>query len=187
VVSVPNDNHGPDQTPGLAHLWAGWRSEGFARSKSGMTPVDPPGCVFCRIADSAKNPQVDTKAALILSQAKGIQVVLNMYPYTSGHLMVMPTRHVGGLADLTSEESDELWRVIRYADSIVRKTYKPDGTNIGMNQGRGSGASIPDHLHVHVVPRWASDTNFMTAIADTRVMIETVQRSYERLAANWET
>jgi ATP adenylyltransferase len=172
-----------DEAPGLAHLWAGWRSEGFVGSKSGMTPVDPPGCVFCRIAHSAQNAKAPQ--ALILHCDKGIQVVMNLYPYTSGHLMVMPTRHVGTLDELTAEESDELWRVIRYADSVVRQTYKPDGTNIGMNQGRGSGASIPDHLHVHVVPRWVSDTNFMTAIADTRVMIETVHRSYERLAANW--
>jgi diadenosine tetraphosphate (Ap4A) HIT family hydrolase len=175
--------------PGLAHLWAGWRSAGFARRSAEDTAADPsgmkapaePGCVFCRIAQSPL-PAVER---LVVAQQDGLMVVMNLYPYTSGHVMVIPERHTDVIAGLSDPESDALWAMIRRADIAVRKTFHPDGTNIGINQGIGAGASIPDHLHVHIVPRWANDTNFMTTVADTRVMIETIHRSYERLAGNW--
>jgi diadenosine tetraphosphate (Ap4A) HIT family hydrolase len=168
---------------GLAHLWAGWRSAGFTKSTdpSGMKAPTEPGCVFCRIVAS----EAPLAEKMVLEQSNGIMVLMNLYPYTSGHLMVIPERHTDGIAGLSDDESDTLWAMTRKADAAVRRTFHPDGTNVGINQGRGAGASIPDHLHVHIVPRWANDTNFMTTVADTRVMIETIHRSYERLAENW--
>jgi ATP adenylyltransferase len=176
---VPDEERAPS---GLAHLWAGWRSAGFSSSASGMSAPPVVGCVFCRIVDSPE-PAADK---LVLHHDDRVMVLMNLYPYTSGHLMVIPTAHIGRLADLPPETSTAIWDMIRRADVAVRRTFHPDGTNIGINQGRAAGASIPDHLHVHIVPRWSNDTNFMTAVADTRVMIETVQRSYERLSAKWE-
>jgi ATP adenylyltransferase len=167
---------------GLAHLWAGWRSAGFSSSASGMSAPAAPGCVFCRIIASPE-PLEDK---LVLHQDEAVMVLMNLYPYTSGHLMVVPTPHVGELAELGAETSASMWQMIGKADAVIRSTFHPDGTNIGINQGRAAGASIPDHLHVHIVPRWANDTNFMTAVADTRVMIETVHRSFERLSTNWK-
>ncbi len=140
-----------------------------------------PGCVFCRII----NAPATNAEKLVINQDQHVVVLMNLYPYTSGHIMVNPVRHVGSLGALTDAEAGALWASVRRADAVVRATFHPDGLNIGMNQGRAAGASIPDHLHVHVVPRWTSDTNFMTAVADTRVMIETVHRSYERLLEHW--
>lgn len=176
----------PDDRPtglsaGLSHLWAGWRSTAWSATPSGMAPEPEPGCTFCRIIESP----VSLAEKLVLHHDDQVVVLMNLYPYTSGHIMACPSRHVGSLAELADDESEALWAAIRRADVVVRATFHPDGLNIGMNQGRAAGASIPDHLHVHVVPRWKSDTNFMTAIADTRVMIETVYRSYERLLEHW--
>jgi ATP adenylyltransferase len=178
----PNEHEADSARYGLAHLWAGWRAVGFAGSSSGMAAPRPDGCVFCRIAESAE-PLADK---LVLFQDSQLMVIMNLYPYTSGHIMVIPSKHVGEINALDQLESAALWDAIRKSDEVVRRTFHPDGVNIGINQGRAAGASVPDHLHVHVVPRWASDTNFMTAVADTRVMIETVYRSYERLSMNWE-
>jgi ATP adenylyltransferase len=166
---------------GLAHLFAGWRAAGFTASKTGRDAPVEDTCVFCRIVAT---PMPDDKA-LIFQRTDGVMCVMNLYPYSSGHLLVMPTRHVADLGSLEDDEAAALWRVIRHADGVLRRTYHPDGINIGINQGLAAGASIPDHLHVHLVPRWKSDTNFMTAIADTRVLIETVAYSFERLRANW--
>jgi diadenosine tetraphosphate (Ap4A) HIT family hydrolase len=110
---------------------------------------------------------------------------MNRYPYTSGHMMVIPRRHIANIGDLDPDESTELWQMINHGDAAVRKTFDPDGVNVGINQGRAAGAGIPAHLHVHIVPRWASDTNFMTTIAETRVIPEPLNRSHERLAATW--
>ena len=166
---------------GLAHLWAGWRSTAWSATPSAMLPVQEPGCVMCRIASSP----VSNGERLVVHQDEQAIVLMNLYPYTSGHLMVCPVRHTGNLGDLSDLESSALWATILRADDAIRRTFHPDGVNVGINQGRAAGASIPDHLHVHIVPRWAADTNFMTAVADTRVMIETVHRSYERLMEHW--
>jgi ATP adenylyltransferase len=170
-----------ERAVGLAHLWAGWRSTAWSENPSGMAPVREPGCVMCRIAQSPASPA----ERLVVAQDDHVIVLMNLYPYTSGHIMVCPVRHTGLLGDLTEAEAAALWTTIRHADLAIRRTFHPDGVNIGINQGQAAGASIPDHLHVHVVPRWTADTNFMTAVADTRVMIETVHRSFERLAAHW--
>ena len=111
--------------------------------------------------------------------------VLNAYPYTSGHVLVMPRRHVRELGDLTSEEAAGLWAAVHKGVAAVKAAYHPDGLNLGLNLGRAAGAGIPAHLHVHIVPRWLGDTNFMTATAEVRVLPEALPVSWQRLRAAW--
>lgn len=175
----------------LEHLWAGWRSA-YVAGVAGADPVpggdgarsdDPTRCVFCRIAASGA-PSVDTG---VLWVGRTALVVLNAYPYTSGHLMAVPLRHVGTLADLDEEEAGELWSAARLGVAALEGAYRPEGVNLGANLGEAAGAGIPRHLHLHAVPRWTGDTNFMTAVAGTRVLPETLSSSWERLAAAWPT
>lgn len=111
--------------------------------------------------------------------------VLNAYPYASGHLLVMPVRHVAELDSLSVEESHDLWDGTRQAVSAIGAAYDPDGMNMGANLGHAAGAGIPSHLHMHVLPRWSGDTNFMTAVAGVRVMPESLVAGWERLHAAW--
>jgi ATP adenylyltransferase len=171
----------------LENLWAGWRHEyiveATARERAGELTHDPDECVFCRIAASGP-PSEDN---LIVWRSELTIVVLNLYPYASGHMLVLPVRHVPALADLTREESDELWRVTQQGIAAIEKAYEPDGLNMGANLGRAAGAGIPSHLHLHVVPRWSGDTNFMTSIGGTRVMPETLQLAWKKLSDAWSS
>ena len=137
----------------------------------------PGPCVFCRIADSGP-PSPDNG---VLWVGRTALVVLNAYPYASGHLMAVPLRHVRSLGDLTDAEADELWVAARLGVAAQEAAYSPEGVNLGANLGEAAGAGIPRHLHLHAVPRWKGDTNFMTAVADTRVLPETLASSWERL------
>jgi ATP adenylyltransferase len=112
-------------------------------------------------------------------------VVLNAYPYASGHVLVLPLRHVGTLGDLTELESREVWTATQDAVTAIEGAYNPDGLNLGANLGRAAGAGIPSHVHMHVLPRWSGDTNFMTSIAGTRVMPETLQVAWQKLSKAW--
>jgi ATP adenylyltransferase len=169
----------------LQNLWAGWRHdyivEATARERAGGLTHDPSDCVFCRIAESGP-PSEDN---LIVWRGALTFVVMNAYPYASGHMLVMPVRHVPALADLTSEESNEVWTATNRAIAAVEKAYEPDGLNIGANFGRAAGAGIPAHVHLHVVPRWSGDTNFMTSIGESRVMPETLQLAWKKLSEAW--
>ena len=136
---------------------------------------------MCRLADPAE-PMEEHH---VLWRGELTAAALNAYPYTSGHLMVMPRRHVGDLEDLKAEEATELWLAVSAGVKAVKKAYRPEGLNVGMNLGRAAGAGIPGHLHVHVLPRWAGDSNFMTSVAEARVMPETLSRSAEKLRAAW--
>jgi ATP adenylyltransferase len=110
---------------------------------------------------------------------------MNAYPYASGHVLVLPLRHVGPMAELTEPESAELWSATREAVATIEKAFEPDGLNMGANLGRAAGAGLPGHLHLHVLPRWSGDTNFMTSVAETRVLPETLQLSWKRLTDAW--
>lgn len=177
----------------LEHLWAGWRNAyvtGAAVGSPAGSPTDgahpeaadaPDRCVFCRIAASGP-PSITTG---VLWVGRTALVVLNAYPYTSGHLMAIPLRHVGSLGDLSEEEASELWAAARLGVTAQEAAYGPEGINLGANLGEAAGAGIPRHLHLHAVPRWKGDTNFMTAVADTRVLPETLGSSWERLTAAW--
>ena len=175
----------------LERLWAGWRSayvSGATGEPAATGPApdpatadDPDGCVFCRIG--ASGPPSPSNGVLWVGRT--VLVVLNAYPYTSGHLMAVPLRHVGALGDLTDDEATELWSATRTGVAALEAAYRPGGVNLGANLGEAAGAGIPRHLHLHAVPRWGGDTNFMTAVADTRVLPETL--SWERLSAAWPT
>jgi ATP adenylyltransferase len=169
----------------LDQLWAGWRSEyiieATARERSDGTQHDAEHCVFCRLSASGE-PSIDN---LVVWRGDWSFVVLNAYPYASGHVLVLPLRHVGDLGELSELESAELWSATRLAVGAIERAYGPDGLNVGANLGRAGGAGIPAHLHLHVLPRWSGDTNFMTSIAGTRVMPETLQITWKRLSGAW--
>jgi ATP adenylyltransferase len=138
------------------------------------------GCIFC---DAHAHPERD---ALIVLRGRVTFVILNLYPYNSGHLMVVPHRHVPTLAAATSEEQAELMRFTRFSEMALTEVYTPQGLNIGVNLGRAAGAGVVDHLHVHLVPRWNGDTNFMSVIGETRVLPEDLGETAKRLRPVFE-
>ena len=134
------------------------------------------GCVFC-VAGKAES-SVET---LCVHKTKYSMIILNKFPYNSGHLLVVPRRHCGDLLKFTLEEYHDLQGLVREAVKAVQFAYKPDGLNLGLNHGATAGAGIPDHLHYHVIPRWAGDVNFFPIIADSKVVVESLDVSFERL------
>lgn len=168
---------------GLDHLWAGWRSTyitAVTEDDSALAP-DESGSLFERILGSGR-PDDET---FIVHRGERCFVILNAYPYTNGHVLVLPNRAVPELEELDEDEHAELWSTVRSAVVAVKTAYRCDGVNVGMNLGRAGGAGVPDHLHVHVLPRWNGDTNFMTAIAETRVLPETLGASWRKLSDAW--
>jgi ATP adenylyltransferase len=146
---------------------------------SGTAGSDHPGkadgCVFCAAGGD-----------LVLARGRTCYVVLNLYPYNNGHLMVTPYRHVGTLRATTREEQAEIMRLTRHAEMALEEAYRPDGINVGVNLGRSAGAGIVDHLHVHLVPRWAGDTNFMSVVGNVRVLPEELGQTVKRLRPIFE-
>jgi ATP adenylyltransferase len=137
-------------------------------------------CIFC---DAHTHPG---RGDLILIRGRVTFVILNLYPYNSGHLMIVPARHVASLAQTTADEQAELMRFTRHAEIALTEVYTPQGLNIGVNLGRPAGAGVLDHLHVHVVPRWNGDTNFMSVIGETRVLPEDLNDTAKRLRPVFE-
>jgi ATP adenylyltransferase len=123
----------------------------------------------------------DDEANLILGRGTRVFALLNLFPYNTGHLMVAPYRHVGELDDITHDEMDELWRWVRLAIAAHRRTTHPQGFNVGLNLGEVAGAGVPGHLHIHIVPRWGGDTNFMPVVAHTKVLPEMLADTYRTL------
>ncbi len=150
-------------------LWAPWRMEFVGREQ-------PKGCIFCLFPAEARD-----RENLILGRSASSFAILNKFPYNSGHLMVIPRRHTGEFTALGEPELLDLHRLLQKSVAILRQAYRPDGFNIGMNVGSVAGAGIPGHLHYHVVPRWGADTNFMPVLTDTKVMIEHLDASWDRL------
>ncbi|HLX77524.1 MAG TPA: HIT domain-containing protein [Acidimicrobiales bacterium] len=168
----------------LERLWAAWRS-GYVSSVSegsdSYESSDPATCVFCRLLEKG----AEGADEFVVHRAELAAAVLNAYPYTSGHLLVMPIRHLRDLDELSDEEQVALWGMTRDAVTAIRRAYVPEGLNIGANFGRPAGAGIPDHLHLHALPRWVGDTSFMTSVAETRVLPEALSDSAKRLRAAW--
>ena len=164
----------------LERLWAGWRAE-YIDAVVGSSPDSDPAveCLFCGLFRS------DPDDAQVVARGEHAYAVLNAFPYTSGHLMVVPNRHEARLECLDAEEAQSVMTMMQHATLAVRAAYAPEGINLGMNLGRAAGAGIPDHLHVHVLPRWTSDTNFMTSVAEARILPEALSRTLERLRAAW--
>jgi len=137
---------------------------------------ETPGCALCRARDGE-----DGAERLVVHTAEHCFVVMNLFPYTGGHVMVAPKRHIGSLGEATLEDLAEMMGLARRLEDVLRKVYRPDGINLGMNLGRAAGAGIADHIHLHLVPRWNGDTNFMTAVSGTRVIPEEPEQACRRL------
>ena len=164
----------------MERLWSPWR---LAYVTGAVNDVnETPACIFC---DSAGSPDT-TRAALVLVRGDLSYVILNLYPYNNGHLMVVPNRHVASLAAATADELTELMRFTRHAEMALTEAYQPQGINVGINLGRPAGAGIVDHVHIHLVPRWAGDTSFISVIGETRVLPETIADTAKRLRPIFE-
>jgi ATP adenylyltransferase len=163
-------------------LWAGWRSS-YIESIDDAAPRPAEGCVFCRILAS----DLPGEKTYVVARDQHAAVLLNAYPYGSGHALVMPTRHVGALGELSADERTALWDHVHKTVDAITKAYDAPGLNVGANLGRAAGAGIPEHLHVHALPRWGGDTNFMTSIAETRVLPEPLDVTWRKLTEAWPT
>ncbi len=182
----------------MEHLFTPWRYEYVTggdrtRPKLGVPQALSawPGethCVFCNMIASVDYAvengmaRAEAEAAVyILERGKSCFVVLNAFPYNSGHLMVVPYRHEQSLAGLPLEEAEEILRMTRRVERVLQAAYRPHGQNLGLNLGRAAGAGVADHLHLHAVPRWQGDTNYMSVLAETRVLPETLDQSWRRI------
>lgn len=141
---------------------------------------EPSGCILCQIQGQSD------ESAGILMRLPTWYVVLNKYPYTTGHLMLVCCRHVGSLDELSAAEQRDYPRALRRAESALRAVYRPQGMNVGLNLGRAAGAGVDGHVHWHVLPRWSGDSNFITVIGDTRVLPETLAESWQRLHPHFQ-
>ncbi|MBU1937450.1 HIT domain-containing protein [bacterium] len=155
-------------------LWAPWRME-YLRGTA--VEDEKKDCIFCTMLKENRD-----RENLILYRGSSAFVVMNLYPYNSGHLMVVPNRHIGQLSDLQPEEMLELGKLLQQTVHILERTMHPQGFNIGMNLGRIAGAGIADHIHYHLVPRWGGDTNFMPVVGQTKVLSESLQAGWEKLS-----
>lgn len=164
----------------LERLWSGWRSTYVQSIGTSDAPPDE-GSVFTRILRSGLS---DTETHIV-HRGERCFVILNAYPYGTGHLLVLPYREVSDLEDLDVDEAAELWATVTDAVRAVKAAYDPDGVNVGVNLGRPAGGSVSEHLHVHVVPRWTGDANFMTAIANTRTLPEPLEDTAAKIRAAW--
>jgi ATP adenylyltransferase len=158
----------------MHHLWASWR---LAYVSGGDEAT---GCVFCDALESAES------APLIVFRGEHAFVILNLFPYNNAHLMVVPNRHVATLADSSQAELHELMDLARMAEVAITEAYAPHGMNLGNNLGKPAGAGVPGHLHLHLVPRWNGDTNFMTVVGETRVLPEELSQTASRLRPIFE-
>jgi ATP adenylyltransferase len=150
-------------------LWAPWRMEYILSSK-------PEECILCLGTD-----RKDDKARLVLYRSSHSLVMMNRYPYNNGHLMVAPLQHIADLEHIAPETAQDMFQVLQKSLQILRKCLKPEGFNVGLNLGKVAGAGVEEHLHIHVVPRWNGDTNFMPVLGDVRVMPEHLENSYDKL------
>jgi len=157
----------------MLRLWTPWR-RAFIES---ATADGPTACFLCAAPGARDDP-----ANLILARAERTYVIMNKYPYNSGHLLIAPYAHTGDLPTLEAPSAHELMTLTQRCVGVLQQVYAPQGFNIGMNLGTPAGAGVPDHLHLHVVPRWSGDTNFMPIVAGTKVLPETLDQTYARLA-----
>ena len=154
-------------------LWSPWRYDYIV----GSGTVQKGGCVFCEILNSSASDEEN----FILKRAEFNFVILNIYPYTSGHLMVVPYAHLDALDKAEKAATDEMMDLVTSAQTAINEVYTPDGINLGMNLRKAAGAGVAGHYHMHILPRWVGDVNFMTAIGQTRTIPETLTTTYEKL------
>lgn len=158
----------------MQRLWAPWRMTYI----SDIDAEKKEGCFFC----NAWKELGRERENLVLGRGAGVFVMMNRFPYVNGHLLIAPARHIGDMEEATAEEGAELWRLAVLAKKALGKVLAPQGFNVGINQGRVAGAGVADHLHLHIVPRWSGDVNFMPVFADVRVIPQALEETRDRLA-----
>lgn len=154
----------------MDRLWNPWRFQYVTKEKPSN------GCIFCDLPRAGNDEE-----ALIVHRGRFNYVILNRYPYTTGHLMVVPFQHTDSLQGIDDATAEELFSLIRKSDRIVRDVYRPKGMNVGMNLGEAAGAGIAEHIHMHLLPRWIGDANFLTVIGETRILPEELSETYRKL------
>ena len=154
----------------MERLWAPWRIGYILSDKK------EDGCVFCNALHSNNDEE-----KFVLYRSKHSFIIMNLYPYNAGHLMVVPNRHINSPLSLAEEEQTDMFKLVNKSIEAIQKTMNPEGFNLGMNLGRTAGAGIDDHIHIHIVPRWNGDTNFMSTVSDTKVISEALKETYNKL------
>jgi len=160
----------------MERLYTPWRLE-YIKEAS----VKKPECIFC--IDGQEESFSDRR---VLFSSDRTMTMCNRFPYTNGHLLISPREHLADFSELEDELAEEMWRVLRESIKILKRVYQPEGINVGMNMGKAAGAGFEDHVHMHVLPRWAGDTNFMTSVSEVRILPETVSQTYERLLPEFQ-
>jgi ATP adenylyltransferase len=158
----------------MDRLWSPWRYDYI--NKAGPKE-ESAACVFCAMLEA----EGDDESKFIVHRAARNFIVLNIYPYVSGHLMIVPYAHLSEIAHAPKETTDEMMDLTKQTQAVLREVYRPDGFNLGMNLGRAAGAGVADHFHMHIMPRWTGDTNFMTTVGETRVHPEDLATTYRKL------
>lgn len=154
----------------MDYLWTPWRYNYITGADKAT------GCIFCETSRES-----DDRKNLIVQRAEHCFIILNAFPYTSGHVMVVPYEHVDQLTRVSADAAAEMMSLAQRMETVLREIYSPDGLNLGMNIGKSAGAGIAAHVHMHILPRWIGDTSFMTTVGETRVLPETLEETYERI------
>jgi ATP adenylyltransferase len=163
----------------MDYLFTPWR---YAYITGANAPGD---CLFCGLLHPKNDPPKKDEQALIVHRGKYCFVMLNAFPYTSGHAMVVPYEHVDELSKLSQPAAEEMMTLTQRLEGVLRELYRPDGVNLGMNIGKAAGAGVAGHIHMHVLPRWMGDVNFMTAVGETRVLPEDLETTYKKLRSKF--
>jgi len=158
----------------MKHIWSPWRMNYIMNHEPSLD------CVFCKALE-----EEDSSKNLIVFRGHSVFLILNRYPYTSGHVMAVPYAHVPSLEALTADARAEMMEVATAATQVLQEIYHPQGFNLGINLGEAAGAGIASHVHFHIVPRWSGDSNFMTSVAGTRVLPEDIEETYRRIRETW--
>jgi ATP adenylyltransferase len=159
----------------MEHIWSPWRYKYIA------APDDKRECIFCRVQKEGEG-----RENLVVHRASLNFVILNLYPYTSGHLMIVPYEHTASLGSVSDAVTTEMMSLAKKAQYSLEAEYHPDGFNIGMNLGRSAGAGVADHIHLHVVPRWVGDANFVSIVGETRVLPEDLETTFDKLKKRFD-
>jgi ATP adenylyltransferase len=161
-------------------LWTPWRYS-YIKSGSGEQEGNEDSCIFCALQEHSE----DDESKFILHRASHNYIVLNIFPYISGHLLIVPYSHIGDLDRVPKEASDEMMDLTKRCQTVLNETYHPQGFNLGMNLGRAAGAGVAGHVHFHIMPRWTGDGNFMSTVGETRVLPEDLSTTYGRLVGKF--